>query len=91
MAALGQGDLSARVKVEGKDEVARLAETFNAAADRIQNLVTANRALLANASHELRSPLARLRMGVERLPPDSRGPVTGGTDAQYSRTGRADR
>ncbi len=69
VAKLGSGDLSARVKVEGKDEVARLAETFNAAADRIQTLVVANRSLLANASHELRSPLARLRMAIETLPP----------------------
>jgi signal transduction histidine kinase len=75
VAALGQGDLSARVKVEGKDEIGRLAETFNRTADRIQTLVTANRSLLANASHELRSPLARLRMGIESLgsgPEDTR-------------------
>ena len=71
VAALGAGDLSARVKVEGKDEVAWLASTFNAAADRIQALVAANRSLLANASHELRSPLARLRMAVETLPRDA--------------------
>ena len=69
--ALGSGDLSSRVPVEGKDEVARLAETFNKSADRIQTLVTANRSLLANASHELRSPLARLRMGIETLPESS--------------------
>ncbi|MGL4241857.1 MAG: HAMP domain-containing sensor histidine kinase [Beijerinckiaceae bacterium] len=67
VAALGQGDLAARVTVDGKDEVARLAETFNRTAERIQTLVTANRSLLANASHELRSPLARLRMGIEGL------------------------
>jgi signal transduction histidine kinase len=73
VAALGQGDLGARVTVEGKDEVARLAQTFNVTADRIQALVTANRSLLANASHELRSPLARLRMGIEGL---TAGPPT---------------
>ncbi|MCA3564386.1 MAG: HAMP domain-containing histidine kinase [Methylocystis sp.] len=73
VAALGQGDLSARVKVEGKDEIGRLAETFNRTADRIQTLVTANRSLLANASHELRSPLARLRMGIESLGIESLG------------------
>jgi signal transduction histidine kinase len=67
VAALGAGDLGARVKVEGRDEVGRLAETFNSTAERIQTLVTANRSLLANASHELRSPLARLRMGIEGL------------------------
>ena len=68
VAALGSGNLSARVTVEGRDEVARLAETFNRSAERIETLMTANRSLLANASHELRSPLARLRMGIEALP-----------------------
>jgi signal transduction histidine kinase len=63
--ALGAGELSARVKVEGKDEVARLAESFNRAAARIEELVAAHKALLANASHELRTPLARIRMALE--------------------------
>ena len=63
--ALGAGELSARVKVEGRDEVARLAESFNQAAARIEDLVGAHKALLANASHELRTPLARIRMALE--------------------------
>jgi two-component system, OmpR family, sensor histidine kinase RstB len=63
--ALGTGELSARVKVEGKDEVARLAESFNRAAARIEELVTAHKTLLANTSHELRTPLARIRMALE--------------------------
>jgi signal transduction histidine kinase len=63
--SLGAGDLSARVPVEGKDEVARLASSFNRAAGRIEQLVKANKALLANASHELRTPLARIRLAVE--------------------------
>jgi signal transduction histidine kinase len=62
---LGAGHLSARVKVEGRDEVARLAESFNNAAGRIEELVNAHRLLLANASHELRTPLSRLRLAVE--------------------------
>lgn len=62
--ALGAGHFSARFPVEGKDEVARLAQAFNVAAARIQTLVEANRSLLANASHELRSPLARLKVAV---------------------------
>ena len=62
---LGAGNLSARVKVEGKDEVAALAGSFNRAASRIEDLVGANRMLLANASHELRTPLSRIRLGVE--------------------------
>ena len=65
--AWGQGRLSARVAVEGKDEVARLAASFNRAAERIEALVGAQKSLLANASHELRSPLARLRMAAELL------------------------
>jgi signal transduction histidine kinase len=62
---LGAGNLSARVKVEGRDEVARLAESFNRAAARIEELVGTHRMLLANASHELRTPLSRIRLGAE--------------------------
>jgi signal transduction histidine kinase len=62
---LGEGDLSARVPVQGQDEVARLAQSFNRAAGRIEALVGAQKSLLANASHELRSPLARIRMAAE--------------------------
>jgi signal transduction histidine kinase len=62
---LGAGDLRARVKVEGRDEVARLAQSFNQAAARIENLVDAHKMLLANASHELRTPLTRIRLGLE--------------------------
>jgi signal transduction histidine kinase len=65
--ALGAGDLAARVEVHGHDEVARLAESFNRSAARIEALVAAQKTLLANASHELRSPLARIRMAVEML------------------------
>jgi len=63
--ALGAGELSARVKVEGRDEVARLAESFNRAAARIEELVGAHKSLLAHTSHELRTPLARIRMALE--------------------------
>jgi signal transduction histidine kinase len=66
--ALGAGDLQARVEVEGRDEVAELARTFNGAADRIERLVNAQKTVLAGASHELRSPLARMRMAIELLP-----------------------
>lgn len=65
--SLGAGDLAARVPVEGRDEVARLATSFNQAATRIEELVGAHRMLLANASHELRTPLTRIRMNVELL------------------------
>jgi signal transduction histidine kinase len=65
--SLGAGDLGARVAVEGRDEIARLAESFNRAAVQIEQLIHANRSLLANASHELRTPLARIRLSVEML------------------------
>jgi signal transduction histidine kinase len=62
---LGAGNLATRVAVEGCDEVARLAASFNRAAARIEELVGAHRLLLANASHELRTPLSRIRLGIE--------------------------
>jgi signal transduction histidine kinase len=61
---LGKGDLAARVKVEGKDEVAALAESFNRSAARIEELMRAHKMLLANASHELRTPLTRINMAL---------------------------
>jgi two-component system OmpR family sensor kinase len=63
----GEGDLSTRVPVTGTDEVAFLAQRFNKAAERIETLVKSHKSLLANASHELRSPLARIRMGLELM------------------------
>ncbi len=67
VARFGEGDLSARVAVKGRDEIAKLAATFNASAARIESLMNAHKLLLAHASHELRSPLSRLRMAIERL------------------------
>lgn len=66
----GQGDLSARVVESGNDEVAFLARRFNIAAQRVETLVKSHKSLLANASHELRSPLARIRMGLELMQPE---------------------
>ncbi len=70
----GDGDLSVRVPVRGQDEVADLSSRFNDAAERIENLMAtqqsllvSQKSLLANASHELRSPLARIRMGLELM------------------------
>ncbi|MGJ7511833.1 ATP-binding protein [Variovorax sp. GT1P44] len=63
----GEGDLSVRVHEEGQDEVADLSNGFNAAAGRIEQLVQSHKSLLANASHELRSPLTRIRMGLELM------------------------
>jgi len=68
---LGTGDLGTRVEVQGKDEIAQLATSFNAAATQIEDLFETHRQLLANASHELRTPLARIRLGIELLKTDA--------------------
>jgi len=74
----GGGDLSVRMPVAGHDEVGFLAKGFNKAAEQIEALMKAREALLqsqksllANASHELRSPLTRIRMGLELMGHDA--------------------
>jgi signal transduction histidine kinase len=69
---LGAGDLSARVEVEGTDEIASLARSFNRAADQIEHLVESQKSVLADASHELRTPLARLSVAAELLAGEER-------------------
>ena len=63
----GAGDLGHRVPVRGKDEIAGLAARFNQTAAAIEALLAQERQMLATASHELRSPLARVRMALELL------------------------
>ena len=61
----GRGDLSARVNWSRPDELGRLGRAFDEMAARIETLLTAERRLLQDVSHELRSPLARLRFATE--------------------------
>jgi two-component system sensor histidine kinase CpxA len=61
----GRGDFSARAPANRKDELGELARSFNEMAGRIQTLLSAERRLLLDISHELRSPLARLGVAVE--------------------------
>ncbi len=68
--AWGEGDLRRRVNIGGDDEIASLASAFNRAAERVETLVDGQRRVLATASHEFRSPLARLRVAVELLDGD---------------------
>jgi two-component system, OmpR family, sensor histidine kinase MprB len=71
-------DLSERIEVEGDDELARLAHSFNATLDALEGAVESQRRLVADASHELRTPIASLRANFEtlreseRLPPSDR-------------------
>lgn len=61
----GRGDLAARVKTRRRDEIGDLARSFNSMAQRLETLLTAERRLLQDISHELRSPLARLSFAIE--------------------------
>jgi len=61
----GRGDLSARAQSVRRDELGQLARTFDRMADRIETLLAAERRLLLDISHELRSPLARLGVAIE--------------------------
>ncbi|OOG38098.1 HAMP domain-containing histidine kinase [Rhodanobacter sp. C05] len=61
----GAGDLTVRAPVSGQDEVSSLASSFNGMADRVAKLLEAHSRMLVNASHELRSPLARVRLALE--------------------------
>ncbi len=65
--AFGAGALHQRVAEDGRDEVAAVGASFNRAATRIEALLRSHQSLLANASHELRSPLARLKMAVAMM------------------------
>ena len=61
----GRGDLRMRVRVTRKDEIGDLGHAFNDMAERLETLLTAERRLLQDISHELRSPLARLNIAIE--------------------------
>ena len=67
MAQLGDGDFSVRVNARGNDEIALLARGFNQAAQKIEHLIEANNLLLAHASHELRTPITRIRLQIEMM------------------------
>ena len=76
-ADLGAGQLSARAQqVGGPAQVRQLALTFDRMAARIESLVDGQRAFLADVSHQLRTPLAAMRLRLELLEADSEPPAT---------------
>src|SRR6266567_4051590 len=65
IARFGQGDLTARVSTKREDEIGQLGRSFNQMALRLERLIVSERRLLGDISHELRSPLARLKFAVK--------------------------
>jgi signal transduction histidine kinase len=65
IALFGQGNLATRVETQRGDEIGQLGRSFNQMAERLQRLIVSERRLLADISHEIRSPLARLKFAVK--------------------------
>ena len=66
-AIAGDPDISERMEVAGRDELARLASSFNTTLDALESAVESQRQLVADASHELRTPIASLRANIQTL------------------------
>jgi len=79
--SLGRGDLSVRSELKRKDELGDVARAFDEMAERIQRLLQAEKELLANVAHELRTPLARIRVALE---------IAGEGDAEAARASLAE-
>jgi signal transduction histidine kinase len=65
IARFGQGDLKVRVDTRREDEIGQLGHSFNEMAERLERLIVSERRLLSDISHELRSPLARLKFATK--------------------------
>jgi signal transduction histidine kinase len=90
--ALGAGDLAARAVVpRGPAELTVLAESFNATASRLEQLVGGQRTFIADASHQLRTPLAAMRLRLENMEADVRGAAAEDLDGALTEVTRLSR
>jgi signal transduction histidine kinase len=64
---ISEGDLSHRASLTGRDEIGQLGEAFNRMAERLERMIQGGKELTAHVSHELRSPLARIRVAEEMV------------------------
>ncbi len=89
---LGGGDLSIRAEVpRGPAELSVLASSFNATAARLEQLVGSQQAFVADASHQLRTPLAALRLRLENLEAEVHGAVADDLDGALAEVARLSR
>jgi two-component system sensor histidine kinase CpxA len=64
---IAEGDLSHRAAGKGKDEIGELARAFNHMTDKLERMIMSSKELTANVSHQLRTPLTRIRIAEELL------------------------
>jgi signal transduction histidine kinase len=89
---LGRGDLTTRAEVpKGPAELTVLAESFNVTATRLEQLVGAQRGFIADASHQLRTPLAAMRLRLENLEADVHGAAAEDLEGALAEVGRLSR
>ena len=81
MDRVAAGDLEHRVAVRGRDEGAAMGRSFNAMAERVRSMIVGQKELMAGVSHELRSPLARMKVSLE-LMREGNGGVDGIADLE---------
>ena len=75
--AVSKGDFSTRVPVVRMDEIGHVAQAFNTMTQRVEQMINDHDRLMADVSHELRSPMARIKVALELMPESKmRGEIT---------------
>ena len=89
----GGGDFSARVPVEGDDELAQLAETFNTMAGSLEKIDQSRRSFMGNIAHELRTPMTTIKGFIDgmldgTIPPENQNHYLGIVSQEVGRLTR---